>query len=95
MNELRKIVPPLVALWGWALLAVAGAPRSWAVGAAVVGLLAAVLAQRLRASSAVVEAIALVVVVAAAPDDKLGFVVLGAVLAVAARAIARALPGDG
>lgn len=97
MSQLRRTGPLLVALWGWALLAVAAAPHAWAVAAAAAGFVVEMLARRLGPVALVLEALALVVIVAVAPGEKLGFVFLGAGLAVAARAIARALgrPEDG
>jgi hypothetical protein len=105
VSELLRLAPLVLAFWGWALLAVAASPALAAVSAAAVGFVAAILARRAFALTAFVEILALVAVVALGPgglhglegglpaegDARFGFVLLGSVLAVAARAAGRVL----
>lgn len=91
MRDLVRVLPPLVALWAYALLAVAASPNSWGVGAAAAGLIAAVLARRAFAITLVIELAVIALILVVMPETHLGFLVLGSVLAAAARAAVRAL----
>ncbi len=91
MTTLLRVTPPIVALWGWACLAMAVASQGVIVGLAAVGLLGSVFARRQPAGSGLVELFALVALaVAGAGTARWSFVVVGAVLVVAARAITEA-----
>jgi hypothetical protein len=91
MNELRRFGPLLVAAWGWSMVAVGAAHSLDAVVAAGIGLVAALLQVRFVAATAAVELAALAWVVVRVGDGKLTFILIGALLAVAARAAVRAL----
>lgn len=91
MTTLLRVTPPIVALWGWACLALAVASQGVVVGLAGVGMVASVLARRAPLGSALVELFALAALsVVGAGTSRWSFVVVGAVLVVAARAITEA-----
>jgi hypothetical protein len=91
MNTLLRVTPPIVALWGWACLAMAVASQGFIAAFAVVGFAGSVFARTRPAGSAVVELFALAALgVAGAGTSRWTFVVVGAVLVVAARAITEA-----
>ena len=88
LAQLKRHGPVFLSLWGWALLAMSVAHNPYAVGAAVVGFVAAVVAFRAFATSALVEGAALVVIIWCAQLEQLGYVALGAGLVVIARGLA-------
>ena len=91
MKTLLRVTPPIVALWGWACLAMAVASQGVIAGLAVLGMAGSVFARRKPAGSALVELFALAALaVVGANTPRWSFVVVGGVLVVAARAITEA-----
>lgn len=89
LEMLRRFGPLLIAVWGWACLALSVANDVVAVGVAAGGLVAAALQARSYAVSAVFEGAALVGVIALAPFGQIGFVAIGALLVVISRVVGR------
>lgn len=87
MTTLLRVVPPLVALWGWACLALSVTAHGPIVAFALAGFVASIVARRKPVGSALVEGAALVVLaVLGSCTSRWSFVIVGAVLVVAARA---------
>lgn len=85
MTTLLRVVPPLVALWGWACLALSVTAHGPLVALALVGFVASIAARRKPVGSAIVEGIALVVLAGLGScTSRWSFVIVGAVLVVAA-----------
>ena len=89
VEMLKRFGPLLVSFWGWAALALSAPKDLVVLGACGAGLIAAGLMRRAFAASAVVEGVALLVVIAVAAAPQIGFVALGALFVVAARVAAR------
>lgn len=95
MSTLFAIAPVLVALWGWACLALAVADRGPFAALALAGFAGSTLVARAPVAAAGVELVAgavLAMLAVAAPAGvhegrRLAFVVVGALLVVSARAI--------
>jgi hypothetical protein len=87
-HMLMRFGPLLIALWGWAALAMAVSTQGLSFILAVIGFAASVAAARAPRSSAVTELLMVGAIVMMSPSTSLGFVALGAALVVAARAVA-------
>lgn len=86
MSRLLPIAPAMVALWGWACLAMGVAERGLVLGLALVGYAASMAAKRAPIAAAAVELVASGVLIVEG-FERLAFVIVGALLVVSARAI--------
>lgn len=91
MTTLLRVAPPIVALWGWACLAMAVANDALVAALAIVGFVGSVVARRAPVGSGIVELAALApLALFGAQGPRWSFVVVGAALVVASRAITEA-----